>query len=138
MFLLPLLALIAPFILWPIEIIFPYPYIVEELAKAFLILLLRTDTFQVYYADTFRPKLKLVALAGILFALSESVLYLFNIYFVGNLELLLIRLIATSTLHVSTFLIIYIASLKSMKLLPLGIVLAVLVHYLFNLMVSQL
>ena len=32
-FIIPLFALIAPFILWPIEYYFPYPFVFEEIAK---------------------------------------------------------------------------------------------------------
>ncbi|KKU27764.1 MAG: hypothetical protein UX42_C0024G0020 [Microgenomates group bacterium GW2011_GWC1_46_20] len=32
--LLPLFAAIAPFLIWPIEFVLPYPHIIEELVKA--------------------------------------------------------------------------------------------------------
>ena len=122
----PLFALIAPFVVWPIELILPYPHIIEELAKAVLV-------FALLDLPERFTKIKLAILIGVLFAFSESVLYLFNIQLVGSVQTYFIRLLVTVPLHVITTLIILLPALKNKKLIIVGVVFASLVHYLFNL-----
>ncbi len=125
----PLLALIAPFVVWPIELVLPYPHIIEELAKAILV-------FALLNLPERLTKIKLAILIGILFAFSESVLYLFNIQLVGNIQTYFIRLLVTIPLHVVTTLIILLPALKNKKLIIVGVIFASLVHYLFNLYIQ--
>jgi len=125
----PLFALIAPFIVWPIELILPYPHIIEELAKAVLV-------FTLLDLPERLTKIKLAILIGVLFAFSESILYLFNIQLVGNIQTYLVRLLVTIPLHVITTLIILLPALKNKKLIIVGVVFASLVHYLFNLYIQ--
>ncbi|MBU0572704.1 PrsW family intramembrane metalloprotease [Patescibacteria group bacterium] len=122
----PLLALIAPFIVWPIELILPYPHIIEELAKAVLV-------FTLLDLPDRLTKIKLTILIGVLFAFSESVLYLFNIQMVGIMRTYFVRLLVTIPLHVITTLIILLPALKNKKLIIVGVLFASLIHYLFNL-----
>ena len=121
----PLLALIAPFVVWPIELILPYPHVVEELVKAFLVYTLLDLPDRL-------TKIKLAILIGVLFAFSESVLFLFNIQMVGNIQTYFVRLLVTIPLHVVTTLIILLPALKNKKLIIVGVILASLVHYFFN------
>jgi len=121
----PLLALALPFLVWPIELFFPYPHIVEEIAKGILIYLIVASADKV-------NKIAAVAVVGVLFALSESVLYLFNIYLVGTSATLLQRFAVTTGLHVVTSLVIFLPTIKSKKLIVLGVVLAGIIHYYFN------
>jgi RsiW-degrading membrane proteinase PrsW (M82 family) len=121
----PLLALIAPFVVWPIELILPYPHIIEELAKAILV-------FTLLNLPERLTKIKLAILIGVLFAFSESVLYLFNIQLVGSIQTYFVRLLVTIPLHVITTLIILLPALKNKKLIIVGVLFASLVHYLFN------
>jgi len=125
----PLLALIAPFVVWPIELILPYPHIIEELAKAVLV-------FTLLNLPERLEKIKLAILIGVLFAFSESVLYLFNIQLVGSMRTYFVRLLVTIPLHVITTLIILLPALKNKKLIIVGVLLAFLVHYLFNLYIQ--
>ncbi len=125
----PLLALIAPFIVWPIELILPYPHIIEELAKAVLV-------FTLLNLPKHLTKIKLAILIGVLFAFSESVLYLFNIQLVGDVQTYFVRLLITVPLHVITTLIILLPALKNKKLIIVGVIFASLVHYLFNLYIQ--
>lgn len=122
------LAFITPFILWPIEIFFPYPHIVEELAKALLIIfiLLLPKTSQKIYG---------AILIGFLFGLSENFLYLFS---PGTTQTHLLRFVLTMPLHVITTLIILIPALIYKRLIFLGIILAVFIHYFFNLFVTTI
>ena len=112
----PLLALAAPFVLWPIELLLPYPYVIEELVKGILVWL--------------NPKFGSAVAIGLAFAFSETVLYIFNLnpY----------RLLATTALHVTTTLVIYSAVHKHKKLLIAGVILASLIHFLYNLTVGVL
>ncbi len=127
--LIPLFAAIAPFIVWTVELFFPYPYIVEELFKALLI-------YFVLKSEANRAtKIKLTIIAGILFAFSETVLYIFNLLLVGNLNLLFERLLITTSLHVLTSLAILIPAMYNKKLIVVGIVLAMIIHYYFNIFI---
>ncbi len=121
-------ALISPFILWPIEIFFPYPHIVEELAKALLIIfiLLLPKTSQKIYG---------AILIGFLFGLSENFLYLFS---PGTTQTHLLRFVLTMPLHIVTTLVILLPALIFKRLIFLGIILAIFIHYFFNIYVSQL
>lgn len=122
---LPVFALISPFLLWPIEFIFPFPYIIEELLKACFIPFLLTCNdrkIQLWVALSF----------GILFALSESVLYVFNIIKTGSFEIFILRLVLTSLLHSSTLIIMLLFTSFTKKLFPLSLVLGILIHYIYN------
>ncbi len=127
---IPLFAAIAPFIVWPIEIFFPYPHIVEELAKALLIffLLLRPSS------NT--KKISGVFLIGFIFAFSETVLYLFNILPLGNPQILLLRFLLTIPMHILTSYVILISAMIDKRLIFLGIILAAFIHYFFNIYVA--
>jgi len=125
--LVPLFAAITPFILWPIEIILPYPYIVEEISKAILIFfLLKLPN---------REKILGTIMIGFLFSFSETVLYLFNVFSVGSLQTLFLRFIFTTPMHIVTSLIILSSALINKNLIILGVIIAALVHYIFNLLV---
>ena len=108
--LLPLFAAIAPFAVWPIELILPYPHVVEEIVKAIL----------VWWG---KPNAKTSLFLGAVFAFSEAIFYLFNSPFA------LSRLIYTLPLHASTFLIL---SISRRRFFPLGIAIAILLHWLYN------
>ena len=129
--LIPLFASMAPFLIWPIELIFPYPYIVEELVKGlFVLFILKSPSNAV--------KIRLAILVGLFFSFSESVLYMSNILLVGTLWTFVERLLLTFPLHIITTLLILLSGMKKKELLPLGVITAMLMHYLFNLLVSGL
>ena len=111
--LLPLFAAIAPFLIWPIEFVLPYPHIIEELVKAIL----------VWWG---KPTAKTALLSGAVFALSEAVFYLFNS------PTALSRLVYTVPLHASTFLIL---SLFPRRFFPLALIAAILLHWAYNLFI---
>ncbi len=130
-FLVPLIAAITPFIIWPIEFFLPYPYIIEEVAKVFLVLF-------VINLPNKSTQIKLVLASAAMFTLSETVLYILNISLVGDLSTLLTRFILTLILHSLTILIILISSFKHKWLMPAGVVLAMVIHYFYNLEVNVL
>lgn len=108
--LLPLFAAIAPFVVWPIELILPYPHLIEEIVKAVLVW-------------CGHPKATTAVLIGAVFAFSEAVFYLFNS------PSALSRLVYTIPLHSSTFLIL---ALSRRRFFPLGLAAAILIHWLYN------
>ncbi len=130
-FLIPLVAAIAPFVIWPMELFLPYPYIIEEIAKGFLVF------FALDCANR-SLQVKTVLASAVLFTLSETVLYSLNIALVGDLSTLLIRFILTAILHSLTMLIILISAFKHKWFLPIGVAAAMLIHYFYNLEINVL
>ena len=125
-----LYSLFAPFLLWPFEYLFPYPHVVEELAKTVIVFfVLKSKASLSQYLKTF-------SLAGVLFALSETVLYIINLNLFGRVSLIFVRFLSTAALHSLTFLIIAYLGYKNKKLLLVGLFIAILVHYLYNLLVT--
>lgn len=123
MLLLSLLVLIAPFPLLVIEKILPYPFLIEELFKFFVVKNLS-------HKDNYKYPLIL----GIIFSISESILYLVNFYILGNFSQLPLRLFITTLLHTFTFLLLYtFRNKKHMSLISLF--LAIIIHFFFNFLV---
>jgi len=113
-----LYSLFGPFLVWPLEYFLPYPYVIEEL-------------FKVVVVKFTKSNFKSYILAGIAFALTETILYSFNINLFGRISLFFIRFIATSLLHSVTFLIIFKLSQKKNGLIT-GFLISALIHYLYN------
>lgn len=126
----PLFAIAAPFIIWPIEYYFPYPFIVEEIAKGLLVLLILKDKFSK------SKSIALAVFAGAMFAFSESVFYLINIFSAGNANTLFFRILLTTPLHIITTLIIMLFGLKKRNYIVFGVAISGLIHYIFNLLVA--
>lgn len=123
--LIPLFAAILPFVLWPVEIFFPYPHIAEELAKFVLVL-------KVPRSLPLSQKIWLSALIGIMFSFSESMLYTLNIYPGGNTNTLFLRLVLPALMHTLTPIIMLFFNLRGRSLSLLGLALSILIHFLFN------
>jgi len=123
--LLPLMALIAPFLVWPIEYFLPYPYLIEEIVKAILV-------FNIIFFVNKKNQLVIAATVGVLFSLSESVLYSFNFFPLNSIMPFFYRIFATTLLHSGTILIMLLFFSKSKKLFPIGLTVAILIHYLYN------
>jgi hypothetical protein len=119
------LALVVPLILIPIEKLLPYPYVIEELAKLGLTLL-------IIQLSQKRLQLGLALASGILFAISESIFYLGSAFTGGYPGLFIKKLSLTSLFHTSTFLLFLVFAWKSKKLFPFSFVLACLWHFFFN------
>lgn len=125
-----LLSLFAPFIIWPVEQFFPRPHIVEELAKALILLPFVGSEFSK------KKKLALALLAGVLFGFSESIFYIGNILTEGNPGTYLTRLLLTIPLHGFTYLVIAGSGAINKKLMIAGFLISVVIHYYFNLEVA--
>jgi len=126
-----LLSLAGPLFLIPAEKIFPYPWLVEELFKLIIVWLILK----------FKPEGKywvLAIFAGLLFAFSETIFYLANIFALGNLWLAPKRLVLTSFLHSGTILLMAIFGKKGGWRWIIGFLGAVLIHGIYNLLVSRL
>ncbi len=126
-----LVALVAPLVLLPVEHALNYPYIIEELVKAFAVALIilqgRSDKNHYWM---------FAVLVGILFTVSESILYLSDFFMQGEIELLPIRLLVTGLLHIGTCLIVYFIGRKNRWLLVVGLFISMVVHYYFNYLIS--
>lgn len=142
------LAAAAPFILWPIEMLAPYPHIFEEFFKLALVLVILGKP------GPTSKKISIGVASGVLFALSESVLYFLNIFQVGQPALFVQRLILTIPLHATTIMLMILPAslsasarpsrdgsqggpaLKKRGLVLVGFLLAVTLHYFYNLFVN--
>ena len=110
-------ALIFPFFILLIENFLPYPYVVEELFKFFLAKKANST--------------KTAIVLGFLFSVSEAVFYVFNPTYVLSPLYFVLRLTLVSAMHITTILVIYYF-IKRKSVWPLGLLLAILIHYLFN------
>lgn len=106
-----LTALVFPFFLLLIENFIPYPYLIEEVFKFFL--------------AKKASSTKTAIILGLLFSLSEAIFYAMN------LNSPLYRMFVVTPMHITTILVMqYFLKRKSMW--PVGLLLAILIHYLFN------
>ncbi|KKP72455.1 MAG: hypothetical protein UR68_C0015G0016 [Candidatus Roizmanbacteria bacterium GW2011_GWA2_35_19] len=126
--LLPLVALIAPFLVFLIEFYLPYPHFVEEIIKAIFI-------YFIIQIPSFNTKIKLTLIVGISFALSETVFYLFNFFMLDSIAPLFLRLILTALLHSTTMIVMLLSTFINKRFLLLGMILSVLIHYFYNMVV---
>lgn len=129
---IPLLALILPLILIPIEKILPYPHIVEELVKLTLVLMIYQKEKQLKKSLLF-----ILLLSGLFFTLSESIFYLINIFALGDLTVIPIRLLLTGTMHIGTLMIMYLFGRKNNVSLLISLYLSISIHFYYNLWSSH-
>ena len=123
-FLVPLAAAILPFVLWLVELVLPFPAVVEELAKAGLVL--AVSRWQRWTG------LGVIVAAGIVFSFSETVLYSFNLLTVGDSSTFLTRLLLTTSLHTGTMVIMWLFVQFDRRLIVLGFIVAVALHAWYN------
>ena len=125
-------VLFLPFVLWPVEKLLPFPFLVEELVKVIYILLIIKEE------EATKERLISATVVGVLFALSESFFFLLNIQAVGTPSTLVTRSVLTLPLHVVTTVLIMLPTLLNKKLIILGFILAATLHFLFNMGVTKL
>jgi RsiW-degrading membrane proteinase PrsW (M82 family) len=121
-----LFALASPFLLWPVEFVFPYPHIVEEFYKVLIVFYILTNE------NIRNRRYWLALLFGVFFALSETVFYATNFLMIGKGSFLAQRLILTGSMHTITTFVILISALFGRKMLFFGFLMAVLIHFVFN------
>ncbi|WKZ25569.1 MAG: hypothetical protein QY322_04290 [bacterium] len=112
-------ALVFPFIILLVENFLPYPHIIEEVFKFFL----------AKYANT----TKVAIILGLLFSISEAIFYLLNPEYsiVGGIGKSATRFLLVTPMHITTILVMQYFARKT-NLWPIGLILAILIHYLFN------
>jgi hypothetical protein len=121
-------ALAGPFVLWPIELLLPWPVWIEEVYKGWLIwLVLRS-----------RPQNGIfwVIVAGLGFGMSETMLYLVNFMQSGDLSGWGLRLITTVPMHALTMVVQWLGWVVGVG--PWGIIPAGLLHQWFNSVVQNI
>ncbi len=120
-------SLASPLFLLVIEKILPYPYILEEILKLIFVLLYIGQE-KVYKTTLFNY----VILSGLLFAFSESIFFLTNILALQTYNIFFLRLVLTSILHATTISVIYFCSKRTKYGWLLGLLLAMVIHYIYN------
>jgi len=112
-----LAALIGPFFLLVVEKFLPYPYLVEEIFKFFLVK---------KPLDT-----KTVFILGLFFSISEAIFYIMNPVYSHRPMAYGIRFMAVTPMHITTLLVMNYFNQKK-NLWPIGLIFAILIHYIFN------
>lgn len=130
--LLPLYSAVLPFLLWPLEYFFPYPHLVEEVAKGLLL------WFLVGSELTNKKKILMAAIVGGTFGVSESMFYIFNASMSGGVRMLMMRFLIVTPMHMLTSVVIVLPALRSKRLIGLGLFGAILIHSVFNLYISRI
>ncbi len=126
--LLPLIAAILPYALWPLELILPFPHLIEELAKAFLIRRFPSPKSQYLPYIAF----------GLLFSFSETVLYSFHYYQFGYYSHFFLRLFTTTPLHLTTSLVYAKFRHHPLPIFTFFLLVGIIFHYLYNTLLSLL
>lgn len=129
-------ALVAPFVLVVVERYLPYPYLLEELLKLGLVYRLYTLWSEEVPWEIDVRKILTVALVGLVFAVSESMLYLTNAFMLGNFASFGMRLALTVPMHMFTTLVIFVVGQRGKWCWWLGLLIGMGLHYLFNLVVG--
>lgn len=119
---LPILALIAPLIALVLEQALPYPYVVEEVLKFFLIVPL---------VNKKQNFLLLAGLIGFNFGFTEAVLYAQNIFLIGG-SFAVLRIISSLFLHTLTAIVIYLISKLHKLAYILALLTAISIHFGYN------
>ncbi|MEK9185266.1 MAG: hypothetical protein AAB863_00680 [Patescibacteria group bacterium] len=128
-----IISLIAPVFLLPIEQVLPYPFVFEELVKMLGVLLI------IRQESKGNNNYFLAAVGiGLIFTISESILYIVNILALGDFMIFPKRLMLTGGLHIGTVMLIYFLGRKNYLGLMAGFAGAVAIHYFFNLWVVGL
>ena len=122
-------GMLLPALLIPVVKFTGYSEIVEEIAKAlvvlFLILKIPGHRTQIFTGVAF----------GFLFGISENFLYLNQIFQLGDFSIFWQRFLWTVPMHIITVLVILFSGLTGKKFIILGLAGAIILHALFNSMV---
>jgi hypothetical protein len=121
-----LFAFVAPVIALVFEQVFMDPWLVEEIIKAAVVM--RASQLEDKY-------LKIALLAGFVFGLSEAMLYVVNVSFLGLVDPLWMRLAFTVPMHALTTVVFAFFSRGRGWWMVVGLSLAMAIHGLFNVVV---
>ena len=125
-------GLVLPLFLIPVVALTGYSEVVEELAKLAVIY------FAILPLPNARLKFLVAAGFGLLFGLSENVLYFYSATQAGSLTTLLERCLITVPLHILTSVTILAAAQIRKRYIWVGCIVAVLLHLGFNWLVPLL
>lgn len=120
-----LYAVVAPLVLLLVSSVWQYPPILEEVAKWGILRLT---------ADAVQLTVKQGVMVGLLFGLSEAVLYSLNGWQGGQWAMLGMRLLLTVPMHTLTGAVIAEGMKRRMGIV--GLVIAMVIHGGFNYLVS--
>lgn len=127
LYIIPLLSFFGPLPIMVLEWIIPFPSVIEEFFSVLIVVFILKEEKKIK-----RKLINLVILSGILFSISESFLYLTNILALGNMKLFFVRLIFTTLIHTSNIIFIYLLGKRGVYWLIVSVVIAILMHYLYN------
>lgn len=122
-----LLSLFSPLFLLVIEQAFRLPASIEELFKALIVVIIIKGETKIK-----KKVWPFVFFAAYFFTISESILYLNNLFILNAYGIILLRLFATGLLHLITMSLIYFGGRKNYILFGSSIIIAVLIHQLYN------
>ena len=119
-------GIVLPLILIPIVQIAGFTEMIEEAAKAIIVL------FLILNFPTTRQKILAGISFGFLFGMSENFFYLNQIFQLGDFSVFVQRFLLTVPMHIITVLVIVFASLARRWFLIFGLAGAIILHVLFN------
>lgn len=126
-----LAGLILPIVLIPVVRLTGYSEVFEEAAKALVVL------FVILNMPTHKTQILAGIGFGFLFGLSENILYLNQIFQLGDLRVFGERFLWTAPMHVLTTLVILFSGLAGKKFIVLGFMGAAILHAMFNFLVAE-
>ena len=125
-------GLALPLFLIPLIKFTGYSEIVEEIAKALVVL------FLILNFSGLKQKIGAGILFGFLFGLSENMFYLNQIFQLGDFSVFWQRFLWTVPMHIITVLVMVFAGLAKKWFLIFGFIGAVILHVLFNSLVVNM
>jgi hypothetical protein len=155
----PLGALMAPLILWPVEWVLPYPYLIEEMVKAWLVGYyvpkLQSSKSEIRNSkqirnsksktqnETSNSKLQMTnamksfeivgpLVVGVVFGVAETLFFTINAILSGQIGVLVGRVFFTMPMHVVTTFMSYWGVSRSGVWKWVGLAMAMATHYWFN------
>lgn len=119
-------GLILPIVLIPLVQLVGYSEVVEEIAKALVVL------FLILRTSSCKGRIYMGMFFGFLFGLSENFLYLNQIFQLGDFSVFWERFLWTVPMHIITVLVMVIFGLMGRWFLIFGFFGAVILHIWFN------
>ncbi|MDP3882654.1 MAG: PrsW family glutamic-type intramembrane protease [Candidatus Staskawiczbacteria bacterium] len=123
-------GLILPMILIFVVHFTGYSEIFEEIVKMLVIL------FLVLKLPDFKLQIIGAVIFGFLFGLSESMLYLNNIFQIGDFSVFWQRFLFAVPMHIITVLVILFSGKMGKKFIIFGLAISIILHLLFNGLIS--
>lgn len=119
-------GLVLPLLLIPLIKFTGYSEVVEEIAKAGVVL------FLILKLPSHKARILVGIAFGFLFGLSENIFYLNNIFQLGDFSIFWQRFLWTVPMHIITVLVMVFAGLARKWFLIFGLTGAIALHILFN------